>query len=279
MIVYYNGAPFAYAHLASMEYAKISNISSDSCTGLDSFLQVVSHSKGENVGVLPVENSLIGPVLNNYISIIQSKKKVIKEIIVPIQHHLFTNSHNSSIESIQTVYSHQKALDQCSEFIQQHTIKGSPKSSTSYAAQWLDENRDNIADSAAICSRQAGEHFNLALLTSDIQNSASNFTRFLVITDSEETPREYNSTYKTTLNCTLTHEPGSLHIFLASLADSGFNLTMIQSYPIPNNPFTYGFIIDVECTSNRVTALHELIHSTQHVQSIGSYQAVDATQF
>ena len=47
----------------------------------------------------------------------------------------------------------------------------------------------------------------------------------------------------------LPHQPGSLYYLLGKIAELGFNVTKIESRPIPGRPFEYSFYVDVESSA------------------------------
>jgi len=77
---------------------------------------------------------------------------------------------------------------------------------------------------------------------------------------------------------TLPHVPGSLHRALGFIAENKFNLTKIESRPIPGKPFEYLFYVDFEFYTISARALtgvldKELRSLTKSLHILGVYQA------
>ncbi len=96
---------------------------------------------------------------------------------------------------------------------------------------------------AAIASEEAARSFGLIVLAKNIQTSSANTTRFLILSRTE-TPLATPS--KATVVFTVKNEVGALVRVLASFAESGLNMSRIESRPVPETPFQYFFSADFE---------------------------------
>jgi prephenate dehydratase len=207
-------------------------------------------------GIVPIENSLAGSVHENYDLLAEFDCRIVAEHYLPVQLHLLTSStKNVDIGNIRRVFSHPKALEQCSNFFEQNrhcTQVG--WSDTASAAEHIKQL--NEADVAAIASKEAADFYGLHIIARQIQNHKENITRFVAITASHEpvaTPQ------KASLLITLRHEPGSLVSILAAIAAQGINLTKIESRPIEGRHFEYLFSLDCELCDRSTTTLPEMI--------------------
>ena len=81
------------------------------------------------------------------------------------------------------------------------------------------------------------------MLAKNIQTSSANTTRFLILSRTE-TPLATPS--KATVVFTVKNEVGALVRVLASFAESGLNMSRIESRPVPETPFQYFFSADFE---------------------------------
>ena len=91
----------------------------------DSIMEVMEAVKQEKVdiGVVPIENSIEGPVGVTLDLLAHDYDLKIKgEIILPVSHKLLINP-QSSIEDVEMVYSHAQALSQCRKFIEKMEAK------------------------------------------------------------------------------------------------------------------------------------------------------------
>ena len=79
------------------------------------------------------------------------------------------------------------------------------------------------------------------MLDKNIQNNDNNCTRFIVISKKAIITKRAN---KISLCFTLNNRPGSLYTVLSRFASHGFDLTKIESRPIPDSRFDYLFYLD-----------------------------------
>ena len=98
------------------------------------------------------------------------------------------------------------------------------------------------AATGVIASRLCAELYNLEILKEDIEDHASNTTRFVVL--SREARQEKGN--KCSLIFSVSHRPGGLFSVLQILSDKGINMTRIESRPLRNDPGSYAFFLDFE---------------------------------
>ncbi len=129
--------------------------------------------------VLPIENSTAGFVITNYDLLSRYDNYIVGEIYVPVDHVLL-GVPGASVSDVKTVYSHNQALMQCSEYLDSHGDWNQVSVlNTAAAAKKVMEEGDKTQ--AAVASRTAGELYGLAELKTSISNERGNTTRFLVL--------------------------------------------------------------------------------------------------
>ena len=129
--------------------------------------------------VLPIENSTAGFVITNYDLLSRYDNYIVGEIYVPVDHVLL-GVPGASVSDVKTVYSHNQALMQCSEYLDSHGDWNQVSVlNTAAAAKKVMEEGDKTQ--AAVASRTAGELYGLAELKTSISNEKGNTTRFLVL--------------------------------------------------------------------------------------------------
>ena len=69
--------------------------------------------------MLPIENSTAGFVITNYDLLSRYDNYIVGEIYVPVDHVLL-GVPGASVSDVKTVYSHNQALMQCSEYLDSH---------------------------------------------------------------------------------------------------------------------------------------------------------------
>jgi prephenate dehydratase len=126
---------------------------------------------------------------------------------------------------------------------------------------------------AAIAGKRAAEQYGGAILREHLEDSSENYTRFLLLTPSAESPED---TDKISLVIELPHQPGALHDALEPFARRGIDLLKIQGRPVKGRPWEYCFYLDLpgSPTDNEVTsALSELRDRRVEVRVLGAYRA------
>lgn len=192
-------------------------------------------------GVLPIENSSFGSVGTVYDLMKRHKFSIVRGTRLRIVHALLGKK-GASLDGIREVFSHEQAIGQCGEFLKAHPkMKVTVCANTAMAAKMVAES--DRSDVAAISSQQCAELYDLQLLLEGIQDSDSNFTRFICISRALEI---YPGASKISLMMTLPHSPGSLSGLLSRFSMLGINLTKLESRPMPGKEFEFMFYFDLE---------------------------------
>lgn len=188
-------------------------------------------------GVVPVENSTAGAVIDALDSFVESSLKICAEVTLPITHHLLSHS---PLDKIKRVYSIGQALAQCRRWLAENLPHADfiEVGSTTEGA----ERASREHDAAAVASELAARHFGVPVQQAQIQDFSSNVTRFLVIGKqmSARTGRD-----KTGLIFGVHDRPGALRDALDAFARRGINLTRIESRPSKRKPWEYLFFADL----------------------------------
>jgi prephenate dehydratase len=216
---------------------------------------------------VPIENSLIGPIVENFDLFHRYDVEIIGELCLPIEHCLVGK--NTSLKEIKKVYSHPKALAQCTHFFQEHPwMEPLVHFDTAGAAQDIAARSD--ATLAAIGSRKTAEVYKLDVIKANLEDDESNTTRFLFLKKNGDAVLKEG---KCSLLITLKHIPGALAEVLQVLAKLGLNLTQIVSRPIRAKPFEYLFFIDILFNQkhNIEFVLHTLKEKTETLKLLGIY--------
>ncbi|MEG2493175.1 MAG: prephenate dehydratase [Rikenellaceae bacterium] len=197
-----------------------------------------------NAGIMAIENSIAGSILPNYALLQNPSLTVTGEVYLSIEQNLL-GVKGASIADIKEVESHPMALLQCLNFLEDN-IKGVrmvESADTALSAKDVALRGDKSV--AAIASRRAAELFGLEILAPNINTVKVNYTRFLVIEQSDKVILHTNAN-KASLYFKVSHERGTLLEALSVFEDKNINMSKLQSYPIPTDPFRYLFHVDVE---------------------------------
>ena len=222
-------------------------------------------------GILPVENSLHGSVTNIYDLMKESQFYIVRSVKLKITHALLAKP-GVKLANVKTVYSHEQALAQCSQFLKDRHYEIQVHENTALAAKFVSESpRDDIA---AIASMNCSELYGLDILDDNIQNSANNYTRFICISKNLEI---YPGARKISLVVTVPHRPGSLYHLMTKFSTLGINLTKLESRPIPDRDFEFMFYFDLDVSvyDDVVAKLFSLLENgTDHFVFLGCYAEI-----
>lgn len=194
-------------------------------------------------GILPIENSLHGSVTAVYDLMNSHKFHIARVARVKIDHCL-VGKPGVQLSQIKEIYSHEQALAQCSTFLKGLTgVTIIPCENTAVAAQMVANSDRN--DIAAISSKNCAELYGVSIMSSSIQNSDNNYTRFICISKNMEI---YKGANKISLMFAIPHKPGSLYYIISRFSALGINLTKLESRPISGKDFEFMFYIDLDAT-------------------------------
>lgn len=222
-------------------------------------------------GIVPIENSLEGSVSATLDLLIhESSLAILREVVLPIRHYLLAKPGASAVD-IKVLFSHPQALGQCRRFVDRCLPKAEIVAALSTAAA-VEEMMADQGCSAAIGALRAGEIYGAAILARDIQDQASNVTRFVLLAEHDH-PATGDD--KTSLCFSLNgNHPGALVAILREFADRGINLAKVESRPSKEALGQYVFLIDLEGhrLDDRITAVLERVREkTDLFKVFGSY--------
>ncbi len=190
-------------------------------------------------GVVPVENSSEGSVTLTLDLLIDTPLVIIGEVLLPIRHALMSREGDAA--SIAVIYSHQQSLGQCRNYLAANFPHCRLEAVASNAA--AAERAAAEPGAAAIAGEAAAAPYGLRVIARNIQDSAQNTTRFLVI---GHTPAGRTGSDKTTALFAVRDEVGALNQALNVFARNRINISKIESRPLRSRPWEYLFFVDLE---------------------------------
>lgn len=145
-------------------------------------------SGAASFGVLPLENSIHGPVHASLAAFDAGGLKVVGEITCPIRLCLLAVP-SARLEQLRRVLSHPVALGQCRRFLADRPLlEAVPFFDTAGAARAVAAEGD--IRSAAVASERAVAHYALDIIARNIEDRPDNRTRFMIVArDPAGTPR------------------------------------------------------------------------------------------
>ena len=221
-------------------------------------------------GVVPVENSIEGVVAASLDRFVDSPLTIKAEILLRIDQCLMSKSGRAA--RVKRIVSHPQSLGQCRQWLARN-YPGVPQEEATSNARAAEIARDD-AGAAAIAGSTAAERYGLAVIAANIQDHASNYTRFFVVGRDPVGPPSGDD--KTSLLVSVNHEAGALYRLLRPFADHGVSLCSIESRPLKGRPWEYLFFLDLvgHVEDASVTrALAAVRRRSLSVKVLGSYPA------
>lgn len=237
--VVYFGTTGSYTEQAMEEYFG-TEIQSFAAETFKEVMSAVKEGKAD-YGVLPIENTTTGGIMDCYDLFAEFDNYIIAEYILKVDQALL-GLPNAKLEDIKTVYSHPQGILQSRKFLSQYPqIKTVESGSTASSAKRVVQEAN--PSNAAIASIRAAKTYGLKILAEHINHESTNATRFIIITNQKIYLKGSN---KVSICFTLPHESGTLYNMLSHIIYNNLNMTKIESRPLSGKNFEYRFFIDFE---------------------------------
>jgi len=219
----------------------------------------------------PVENTTTGIIARTYDYFQYYNVYAVGEVVEPIVQNLIVIP-GTRPEDIRTVYSHPEALSQCSSFFRNNPdIRTVSYEDTALAVEYVKNCGDR--SKAAIASALAAEINDMEILRPHVQNSDSNMTRFLVITNRPDYP---DNADKVSVYFVTRRTPAALYKVLGIFASLGIDVLRLESRPIVTKRFEYCHYADFRGNlKDPVTeeAMRRLREECMEVIVLGNYKS------
>lgn len=270
--VAYLGPKYSYSHLAAIDRFGDAPDLTPVATIKAVFESV--HFRQTDFGIVPIENSTDGRIVDTLDMFARLPTRITGEVSLAIHHHLLGKCSRGEVTE---VYSKPQALSQCRDWLAKNLphAKAIEMTSTAIAAQIAADK----PGAAAIASQEAGQHYGLQAIDSNIEDNKHNVTRFAVI-GGDVPPRTGRD--KTALMFEIAHKPGSLADAMLVFKRARLNLTWIESFPMQRSKNEYIFFVELEghqADSRVKRALEGLRRKTARLELLGSYpKALPAAQ-
>jgi chorismate mutase/prephenate dehydratase len=189
-------------------------------------------------GLVPVENSLHGGVVETLDALVTTTARVCAEVLITVHHNLLVKE---PWDQVTRICSKPEVFNQCRVWLgsvaKDRALEPAP--STARAA----EIASREPHTAAIGSSVAGELYGLHTLFENIEDNPDNVTRFLVI---GREPAQKSGDDKTAIMFRTGHTPGALAEVLDVFKENGINLTDIEKRPSRRANWEYYFFVDAQ---------------------------------
>ncbi|MDD3186496.1 MAG: bifunctional chorismate mutase/prephenate dehydratase [Anaerostipes sp.] len=255
--VAYQGVPGAYQEQAMVQFfgEEVQNFHVQT---FEDVIKAVDEGKAD-YGVLPIENSSAGTVSGIYDMLLNSEVCVVGEEIVECNHAL-VGIPGTQLEKVEKVYSHPQGLMQCNNFLKGWKWEQIDQLNTAVGAKKVAT--DNDKTKVAISSERAAKLYGLDILRHKINNEGNNCTRFVIMSKEKQYKKDAE---KISISFSLPHETGTLYNILAHFMFNDISMCNIESRPLPNRQWEYGFYIDVIGNLNEPSVKNALIGIREEV--------------
>ncbi len=224
------------------------------------------------LAMMPVENTVAGRVADIHRLLPGSKLYIIGEHFMRVSHCLLALP-DSDEASLTHVHSHEMALGQCRNLIGELGLTAQVAADTAGSARDLAAAK--TPGHAAIASKLAAEIYGLKVLRENIEDSASNTTRFLIMSAEPDDAEPDETNVITSFIFRVRNVPAALYKALGGFATNKVNMTKLESYQ-PNGFLATQFYADIEGhpESEPVRqALEELSFYCSEMDILGVYKA------
>lgn len=220
-------------------------------------------------GIVPLENSTAGSVNQTYDLLSKHDFYIVKSLRMQINHVLLTKK-GAKFSEIKEIYSHEQAINQCSSFLRSlKGVKITVCENTAIAAKMVALSDRN--DVAAISSSDCAEQYGLEINKDKIQDTDSNFTKFICISKNLEI---YPGANRTSIVFSTAHKPGALYNVMSRISALGINIIKLESRPIIGKDFEFLFYFDLESSvysKEFEQLMFELENQVEGFRYFGSY--------
>ena len=264
--VVYQGAEGSYSQAAMRKFFG-ENVNAFHVESFRDAMSAIDEGSAD-FAVLPIENSTAGIVNEIYDLLVEFENYIVGEQVIPIEHCLLALP-GTKMEEIKRVYSHPQSLMQSARYLSEHDWQQISMQNNAFAALKVAKDKDQTQ--AAIASEYAGQTYGLEILEKGINDSDSNSTRFIIVTNQKIFRKNAN---KISLCLEIPHESGSLYHILSHFIHNNLNMTKIESRPIPERNWEYRFFIDFEgnlADSAVKNALRGLREEARSMKILGNY--------
>ncbi|HEY3183244.1 MAG TPA: prephenate dehydratase domain-containing protein [Gaiellaceae bacterium] len=225
------------------------------------------------LGVLPIESSLAGPVAETHDLLYERPVSIVAETRLAVRHCLLARN-GTALDAVRVVRSHPQAFDQCRRLLAAlPQARRVPAATTADAAREVAESGE--PGEVAIASAHAARLYGLHVLDDDVADHPEAFTRFVALAPWTLVARDARP-WRTAIAFLTDHAPGALYRALAPFAHHGVNLVQLVSRPLPRSRWNYRFdaVLDGHPYDDNVRlALQELRGRSRKLLVTGCYPA------
>ena len=265
----FQGVEGAYSHLAVQEF--FPNAEAVPCKTFELAL-AAAESGDVDYAMIPIENSAAGRVADIHRLLPKSDLHINFEHFQKVEHKLLIHPETEQAQ-IKKIISHEQALAQCSDKIQQLDYDILIGADTAGSAKAISEQK--ILDTAAIASSLAAKIYGLKTIDESFANSSNNITRFYVMSKNENKEFNPDQTYISSFLFSVNNTPGSLFKVMGGFATNNVNMIKLESYNYGADFVITQFYCEIEGHpehQNTKFALDDMYHYCSKVRKLGVFE-------
>lgn len=224
------------------------------------------------LAMMPVENTVAGRVADIHRLLPGSKLYIVGEHFMRVNHCLLALP-GTKESDLTHVHSHEMALGQCRNVIAELGLTAQVAADTAGAARDLAAAK--TPGHGAIAASLAAEIYGLDVLRENIEDSAQNTTRFLIMSATPDDAEPDEDNVITSFIFRVRNVPAALYKALGGFATNKVNMTKLESYQ-PNGFLATQFYADIEGHPDSEPvrlALEELNFYCSEMDILGVYRA------
>lgn len=245
------------------------DITINECGSFREVCEKIANNKVD-YGIIAIENKIAGSILLNYQLIEKYVLNIIGEIYLPIELQLLGKK-ETQLTDISEIISHPMALGQSQTFLAEHEgIAVTEYKDTATCAKMVAEGASS--NIAVIGGPTLAKSYGLKVLVDNVCDVKQNFTRFYILSKGGDYVSDPD---KASVTLQVINEPGRLSQVLDTVKKYGFNLSKIQSLPIPNYSNAYPFHLDIEFSDKHLfdKCISDLKKETVSLKVLGVYKS------
>ncbi|MFM9973839.1 MAG: prephenate dehydratase [Beijerinckiaceae bacterium] len=266
----FQGEPGANSHIACQQ--TFPEMEPLPCPTFEDAFAAVQEGKAA-LAMIPIENSIAGRVADIHHLLPTSGLNIIGEHFLPIHFQLMAIP-GASLSTIKHVYSHVHALGQCRKIIRKLGLKAHVTGDTAGSAREVSEWQDMTK--ASLAPRLAGPIYGLDILAEDVEDEASNTTRFVILSKKPKQPKRDGAPLVTSFVFRVRNVPAALYKAMGGFATNGVNMSKLESYMVEGQFTATQFYAEVDGHPDDAGlqhALEELAFFSKEIKIIGVYPA------
>jgi len=265
----FQGEPGAYSHQACRLARP--DMTPLACTTFEDVIERTRTGEAD-LGLLAIENSTSGRVADVHGLLPRAGLHIVDEAFMRIRVNLL-GVKGGLLSQVREAHGHIVILPQCARFLKAHAISPCVSTDNARAAREVAERGDPAR--AALASELAASIYGLEVLAANIEDSADNTTRFVVMSREPDHSRRAGRMI-TTFVFRVRNIPAALYKALGGFATNGVNMTKLESYMVGASFTATEFYADIEGHPEDAAvarALEELRFFTSRVAILGVYPA------